>query len=72
MERVALRALNVGEYGATFLPISSAFDGLMSNTICRSRTGYVYGRYVRRPLDYRVAFNKIDGAWKLTAFVKGD
>lgn len=36
------------------------------------RTGYVYGRYVRSPLDYRAAFNKIDGAWKLTAFVKGD
>ena len=36
------------------------------------RTGYVYGRYVRSPLDYRAAFKKIDGAWKLTVFVKGD
>jgi len=36
------------------------------------RTGYIYGRYVRSPLDYRAAFKKIDGAWKLTVFVKGD
>src|SRR5437870_2710877 len=36
------------------------------------RTGYVYGRYVRSPLDYRAAFNKIDAAWKLTAFVEDD
>jgi hypothetical protein len=36
------------------------------------RTGYVYGRYVRSPLDYRAAFNKIEGAWKLTLLLRGD
>jgi hypothetical protein len=36
------------------------------------RTGYVIGLYVRSPLDYRAAFNQVDGTWKLTLFLKGD
>jgi len=40
--------------------------------IADQRTGYVSSRYVRSPLDYRAAFNKIGRAWKLTAFVRGD
>ncbi len=34
--------------------------------------GYVKVAEVRSPLDYRAVFEKIDGVWKLTAFVAGD
>lgn len=36
------------------------------------RTGYISSRYVRSPVDYRALFNKIDGRWRMTAFVAGD
>jgi len=35
-------------------------------------TGYVKVTEARSPLDYRAVFQKIDGAWKLVAFVAGD
>ena len=35
-------------------------------------TGYVKIGEVRSPLDYRAVFQKIDGVWKLVAFVAGD
>lgn len=34
--------------------------------------GYVYGKFFRKPLDYRAAFKPIDDVWKLTMFVAGD
>jgi hypothetical protein len=34
--------------------------------------GYVRIAEVRSPIDYRAIFEKIDGKWKLTAFVAGD
>ena len=36
------------------------------------RTGYISSRYVRSPIDYRAVFNKMDGRWRMTAFVAGD
>lgn len=36
------------------------------------RTGYVDGRYVRSPIDYRARFAKIDGRWQITLFLAGD
>ncbi len=35
-------------------------------------TGYVKVAEIRSALDYRAVFEKVDGAWKLTAFVAGD
>ena len=35
-------------------------------------TGYVSGKYVRTPIDYRAIFQQIQGKWQLTAFVAGD
>ena len=35
-------------------------------------TGYVSGKYVRSPIDYRAFFQQVDGRWQLTAFVAGD
>ncbi|WP_066175507.1 SH3 domain-containing protein [Bacillus marinisedimentorum] len=36
-------------------------------------TGYMVEKFVRSPMDYRMEFSKMDdGAWKVTAFVKGD
>lgn len=35
-------------------------------------TGYVKVSEVRSPIDYRAVFQKIDGVWKLVAFVAGD
>ncbi len=34
--------------------------------------GYIYGKYLRSPLDYRTRFIKKDGVWKMTFFVAGD
>ncbi len=36
------------------------------------RTGYVASQFVRSPIDYRALFNKINGRWRMTAFVAGD
>lgn len=36
------------------------------------KEGYVYGQYVRSPIDFRAGFQNIQGAWKLTFFVAGD
>lgn len=34
--------------------------------------GYVYGKFVRSPIDYRLNFTKINGEWKMNFFVTGD
>jgi hypothetical protein len=34
--------------------------------------GYVYGKFVRSPIDYRLNFTKINGEWKMNFFVVGD
>ncbi len=36
------------------------------------QTGYIRSAHVRSPIDYRVYFEKIDGAWTMTIFVAGD
>ena len=36
------------------------------------RTGYIWDAYVRSPVNYRALFNRIDGRWRMTAFVEGD
>jgi hypothetical protein len=36
------------------------------------RTGYMWSDYVRSPAGYRALFNRIDGRWRMTAFVAGD
>jgi hypothetical protein len=35
-------------------------------------TGWLPERDIRSPLDYRAFFEKRDGQWKLTAFIRGD
>ena len=34
--------------------------------------GYVWGKYVRSPIDYRAGFSNQSGQWKMTYFVVGD
>jgi hypothetical protein len=34
--------------------------------------GYVYGKYIRSPIDYRVNFVRQNGVWKMSFFVAGD
>ena len=34
--------------------------------------GYVFGKYVRSPIDYRACFVKKNGVWKMVFFVNGD
>ena len=33
---------------------------------------YVYGKYIRSPIDYRVNFVNKDGTWKINLFIAGD
>lgn len=35
-------------------------------------TGYVYGKYIRSPIDYRVDFVKTGNTWKMVFFIAGD
>lgn len=34
--------------------------------------GYVATKYVRSPIDYRAYFKKINGSWRMSAFIAGD
>jgi len=36
------------------------------------RRGFVAHRFVRSPIGYRAYFIKVNGVWKLSAFVGGD
>lgn len=36
------------------------------------RTGYISSRYVRSSIAHRALFNKVNGRWRMTAFVAGD
>jgi hypothetical protein len=38
----------------------------------KARTGWVPGRYLRSPIDYRAGFVRRHGQWWLRAFVAGD
>lgn len=35
-------------------------------------TAFVWGKFVRSPLEYRAVFEKIDGVWQLSHFVSGE
>ncbi|MDQ1329375.1 MAG: hypothetical protein QG641_2665, partial [Candidatus Poribacteria bacterium] len=34
--------------------------------------GYVFGKYIRSPIDYRACFEKKNGVWKMVFFIAGD
>jgi len=57
-------------------PIKETIDGETYPWIKIETTekiqGYVYGKYIRSPIDYRVNFVKKNGKWKITFFVAGD
>lgn len=36
------------------------------------KEGYIFGKYIVSPIDYRAGFKKINGNWKMTFFVAGD
>jgi hypothetical protein len=36
------------------------------------KKGYVFGQYIRRPIDHRACFAKKQGKWLMTALVAGD
>ena len=35
-------------------------------------TGFVYGKYVRSPIDFRAGFTKYDEQWMMSLFIAGD
>jgi len=41
-------------------------------TLPDGRAGFVAARYARSPVGRRATFEKVDGAWKITALVAGD
>lgn len=36
------------------------------------QTGYIWGKYLRSPLDYRAGFRKQHGKWQMDFFIAGD
>ncbi len=34
--------------------------------------GYVYGKYIRSPIDFRAGFSQYDGKWMMDLFIAGD
>ncbi len=57
-----VQATNGDDFEAPFREIVR-FDG--------SR-GFVETRYLRSVIDYRALFNRVDGDWRMTAFIAGD
>ena len=47
-------------------------DGWVKIIMPAGHEGFVSSRYVRSPIDYRIAFIKKDGKWSITHFVAGD
>ena len=41
-------------------------------TLADGRSGYVRSEDLRSPIDYRAAFRRIDGRWRMVAFIAGD
>jgi hypothetical protein len=62
--RLSWDVLTVGSDGGSedWIPVTMR-DG---------RRGFVHRRHVRSLLDYRATFAKIDGRWRMTAFIAGD
>lgn len=38
----------------------------------RGETGFVYGKYIRSPIDFRAGFKQYDGRWMMDMFIAGD
>jgi hypothetical protein len=48
------------------------FEGWRPVILPEGRRGFVSSRYAYSPIGYRAIFAKVDGAWKMQAFVSGD
>jgi SH3-like domain-containing protein len=46
--------------------------GWLQVALADGQRGFVADRYLRSPIDYRVAFEKQDGNWRMTFFLAGD
>jgi hypothetical protein len=51
---------------------SAAASGWEPVRTSKGKTGWVLGRYLRSPIDYRAGFVRRGGKWWLRAFVAGD
>ena len=47
-------------------------SGWQRAELADGRRGYVRSEDLRSPIDYRAAFQRIDGRWRMTAFIAGD
>ncbi len=47
-------------------------DDWLAVALSDGRRGYVEAAAVRRPVDYRAGFAKVDGRWRMIVFVAGD
>ncbi len=47
-------------------------EGWTKVRLAGGRTGFVADEFLRSPIDYRAIFAKVDGRWRLSAFVAGD
>lgn len=52
--------------------VAPARNGWVEVRTLTGLTGFLQTRDIRSPLDYRAFFEKKNGQWKLTAFIKGD
>ena len=47
-------------------------DDMVKVRLADGREGWIAGRLLRSPLDYRAVIEKRDGQWLITAFIAGD
>ena len=47
-------------------------SGWQRVTLADGRSGYLRAEDLRSPIDYRAAFQRIGGRWRMTAFIAGD
>lgn len=59
--------LQLADTGTEVLP-----DGWMKVIEASGKSGYVEGKAVRSPIDFRAGFQKTQEGWKMTYFVAGD
>ena len=62
--RLAWDVVTIGDYAHP--------DEWVPVTLADGRNGFVRREHLRSPIDYRAAFEKVDGRWRMTVFIAGD
>ena len=60
------------DWDVVTVPEWDSDGGWQHVVLANGRSGYVRSDDLRSPIGYRAAFRRIDGSWRMTAFIAGD